>query len=188
MGSGKKVIVKKISVRSTSYNMDKDDVLISVLDGEISDILRGAGKREIDHTDGTLWYAVDGSEHQFDMNYSGGDINFSFSFLANASCPTLLIYKKELVGKDMPEVVLNWAAKASVSNTIADFLSGRGIKTENQLFSGNNCDLLEAELLKVYQEHFIKEWGMFLNSVAIKRKIAVSASTKVNKSIYDYIL
>ncbi len=187
MESSKKIIVGKIPSRRTSYPMKKDDVLIAVTHGEITNVIRGAGTQTLVRDDDTVWYFVDGSEMPYELSYNGGNIQFNFSFLANAALPTLLIHEKNLVGKDMSTIFTSWAASAAIANMIADFLTDRGIKTEKQLFESNICEELEQKILLSCQEHFIKEWGMFLNAVNITRKRAGTAKNTYDDDPYGYI-
>lgn len=188
MENDRLVIIGKIPTRRTTYTLKPDDILIAVRDGRITGITRGLGKQAITHDEGTEWYFVDGSEHAYELSYSGGDIQFSFSFQASAAFPTLMLHAKEIVGKDMKTAIKKWAEATSVANGIALFLMKQEICTEKQLFEGELCEHLENRLLLDCREHFMKKWGMFLNAVSVKRKIGTTTASQYGTDPYQYIL
>jgi hypothetical protein len=188
MENAKIVIAAKLAARRETYALKKDDVLISVAKGCVTDVIRGVGKYPLDRTDDTNWYVVDCGENIYGLSYQGGGIQFTFSFAAAVAFPTRTIQAKAVVGKDMTTLIQDWAASASVSDTIATALKKLNVTTEKQLFDSSCCELLEREIAVAYQEHFIKEWGMFLNAVRIKKKMTVQSKSTTGKNPYDYIL
>ena len=188
MENAKKVIIGKISARRESYPMKKDEVLIAVENGQVKDVIRDAGKVTLSRTEKTEWYFVDGREQQYDLSYNGGSIQFTFSFVTKVAFPTLLLSQIDLIGKDMTAAVLDWAASSYLSNIVAECLSSQEIATEKQLFEGHCCEHVERELMIKCREHFIKEWGMLIQSVMIKKKLPTKQTTPHKISPYDYLL
>ena len=173
MESTKKIIVSKISKQRKIYQPKKKEVLVHVKDGEIVDVIRGAVEYPITHEDGSEWYCVDCNEQQYDLSYSCGNIQFNFSLKAEAVFPTFMIKVKEIVKKDATAVIQSLASSPEFSNKITDHLSANKIATEKELFSGDACEELERILRTEFREHFIKSFGMLLNSVTIARKRVV---------------
>ena len=172
MGSTKKIIVSKISRQRKAYSPREREVLIRVKNGEVDEVIRGAVKYPITHEDGSEWYCVDCKKQEYIFCYSCGNIKIAFSFVAEAAFPTFII-KQATVGKDMIEVIQSFASSPMIANMITEFLSANEITTEKQLFSGNTCERLQNTLRSECKEHFIKSWGMLLNSVTINKKRVV---------------
>jgi hypothetical protein len=163
-------------------------VLIHVRNGEIVDVIRGAVEYSITHDDGSEWYCVDCQEQQYDLSYSCGNIQFNFSFKAEAAFPTFMIKVKEIVKKDMTTVIQGFAASPEFSNKITDHLSANKIAGEKEFFLGDACEELERILKKECKVHFIKSYGMLLNSVAIARKRVVEQKNTDAFDPFYYIL
>lgn len=186
MESTRKVIVGKIPLRRSSFSAN--EVLIAVNNGKISDIIRIDGKLALQREDNTEWYFVDEGEYQYDISYSGGEIAFNFSFSSRVAFPTILISNKSVLGKDMGKVILDWASSTDISNIITEFLASNSVTSEKQLFEGGFCEQLENRIRISCREHFIGNWGMFLESVSIKKKLLVRPTNKEKYNKYKYIV
>lgn len=189
MESQKRVVVGKIPEEYAEYPLKKNEVLIATKNAEITEIIRDGGIATLYRGEGVEWYFVDENEYEYQFSYKGGDIQFTFCFMANVAFPTMLIHQKDIIGKDVYPIILDWASSVELVNTISDILSEKEINTENELFESNKCKVIEEMLQKKYQEHFIKNWGMFLNSVKIKtkKKSVISKPAKNNTSPYSYM-
>ena len=187
MESSKKIIVSKLSKQRKNYRPRKDDVLVLVQNGKVADVVRNGREIAPLSEEGIERYCVDCRAYSYDLCYSGG-ISFTFSLVAEAAFPTIMIGIKDILNRDMTAVVQSWAASAFISDLITDFLSRHKITTEKQLFEGGLCKDLENTVKTAYQAHFIKSWGMFLNEVVITRQCSVAKENKDTFDPFYYIL
>jgi hypothetical protein len=174
-------IVGKIPRNRETFNLGNDELLISVIGGEIAELIRGGGSYPIQQDDVTEWYFVDEGENSFEFSYNGGSINFTFTICGRVAFPTLLISSNYLLKTKMPDAVSEWIGSVGATNLITDFLAKRGISDEMMLFGGNGCALLERELMLFCREHFIKEFGMLLDRVEIKKKVVAKKAQPTPK-------
>ena len=184
----KRIVATKISIRRQSYSLRKDDVLIRVTQGHVVDVIRGIGEYPLTHKGGESWYCVDERLMSYPLFYQGGEIQFTFSWIACAAFPTRTIQAKDVVGKDMAVTIQEWATNSDISAKITDYLTGNHIKTEQQLFEGDHREQLEKMLKSAYQEQFIKAWGMLIDAVSITRKVAAESKSIDDFNLYNYIL
>ena len=182
-------IAYKIPKDRKSFKLDSNELLISVENGRISDIIRDGGTYPLQNG-GVEWYFADEGENSFELSYSGSNINFKFSITAHVAFPTQVINSGRILKGKMPDLIVDWAGSAGVSNIITEFIGRRNITDEAAFFSGNACELLEREIMSFCSEYFIKELCMLPDKVEIKKKVSVTQSQtpKTQKSKYRFII